>query len=265
MLADQGLLSRLLVSAPDPAAGSRFWSEPSPESFAALDQYRTHITSVLAAPLPVADGKRNQLCPRRLPLSPSARTAWIKFADHIEGLIAPGGELEPIRGLANKLPEHAARLAAVLTLIDEISAAELPGAKPANAAKGGGQRSSFSGISNFSGNTRPNYGGQRWWMVCPAWHLRVGKLYLPSGGRIFACRRAYGLVYQSQREPAHERALTKAQNIRTKLGGSASLAEPFPEKPKGMWWRTYDRLRREAEEAELRSWIGVAQWLGMEI
>ena len=96
-----------------------------------MELFGTHITSVLAAPLPVADGKRNQLCPRRLPLSPSARTAWIKFADHIEGLIAPGGELEPIRGLANKLPEHAARLAAVLTLIDDISAAELPGEKMA--------------------------------------------------------------------------------------------------------------------------------------
>ena len=29
-------------------------------------------------------------------------------------------------------------------------------AKPAKTAKGGGQRSSFSGISNFSGGTRPN-------------------------------------------------------------------------------------------------------------
>ena len=113
--------------------------------------------------------------------------------------------------------------------------------------------------------TRPNYGGRRWWMVCPAWHLRVGKLYLPSGGQIFACRKAYRLAYPSQRERAHERALTKAQTIRIKLGGSASLAEPFPEKPKGMWRRTYDRRRREAEEAELRSWMGVAQWLGKEI
>ena len=36
-----------------------------------------------------------------------------------------GGELEPVRGLANKLPEHAARLAAVLTLVRDIHAAEI--------------------------------------------------------------------------------------------------------------------------------------------
>jgi hypothetical protein len=35
---------------------------------------------------------------------------WRAFADHIEPLIGPGGDLEPVRGLANKLPEHAARL-----------------------------------------------------------------------------------------------------------------------------------------------------------
>ena len=39
--------------------------------------------------------------------------------------IAPDGELEPIRGLANKLPEHAARLAAVLTLVQDIDAGEI--------------------------------------------------------------------------------------------------------------------------------------------
>jgi hypothetical protein len=40
------------------------------------------------------------------------RPLWIKFADHVERAIAAGGELESIRSLANKLPEHAARLAA---------------------------------------------------------------------------------------------------------------------------------------------------------
>jgi hypothetical protein len=50
-----------------------------------------------------------------------------------------------------------------------------------------------------------------------------------------------------------------------KLGGSPSLVEPFPDKPKGMWWRTYWRLKREAQEAEYRSWLGVAQRFGIVI
>ncbi len=48
-----------------------------------------------------------------------------------------------------------------------------------------------------------------------------------------------------------------------KLGGSPSLADPFPDKPKGMWWRTYWRLRKEAEEAEYRYSFGVAQQFGL--
>jgi len=35
------------------------------------------------------------------------------------------GELAPVRGLANKMPEHAARLAAVLTLVRNIDAGEV--------------------------------------------------------------------------------------------------------------------------------------------
>jgi hypothetical protein len=39
--------------------------------------------------------------------------------------LGDGGELEPIRGVGNKLPEHAARIAAVLTLVQDIEAGEV--------------------------------------------------------------------------------------------------------------------------------------------
>ena len=44
-------------------------------------------------------------------------------------------------------------------------------------------------------STRPNYGGRRWWFVCPLVGRRVAKLYLPPGGRLFGSREAYGLTY----------------------------------------------------------------------
>jgi hypothetical protein len=50
---------------------------------------------------------------------------WLRFHDHIERAICAGGDLEPVRGLANKLPEHAARLAAVLTLVRDLAAPEI--------------------------------------------------------------------------------------------------------------------------------------------
>jgi hypothetical protein len=101
--------------------------------------------------------------------------------------------------------------------------------------------------------TRCNYGGARAWFRCPASGCgrRVAILY---GGEIFACRHCYQLAYDSQREAPHHRAVTRAQAIRRKLGGTVSLFERFPEKPKGMHWSTYQRLRMKAVEAQNRSW-----------
>ena len=76
---------------------------------------------------------------------------------------------------------------------------------------------------------------------------RVAILYGP--GRYFLCRHCYDLSYQSQRDNVMYRALHKAQSIRERLGGSANMTEPFPEKPKGMHCRTYERLWREHYEA----------------
>ena len=57
------------------------------------------------------------------------------------------------------------------------------------------------------------------------------------------------------------RLLRKGQSIRMRLGGSPSIMELFPFKPKGMHWRTYERLRREAEEAEGHYLRKVDAWL----
>ena len=56
-----------------------------------------------------------------LRFAPDAAMAWRNYADHVERLLAPRQHFEPIRGFANKLPEHAARIAAVLTLVDNIN------------------------------------------------------------------------------------------------------------------------------------------------
>jgi hypothetical protein len=51
--------------------------------------------------------------------------------------------------------------------------------------------------------TRPRFGGQRWWFICPLvvagspCERRVGKLYLPPGGRYFGCRHCHELTYHS--------------------------------------------------------------------
>lgn len=101
--------------------------------------------------------------------------------------------------------------------------------------------------------TRCNYGGERVWFRCPAAGCgrRVAILY---GGSFFACRHCHQLAYDSQRETRHGRMLLKAQVIREKLGGTPCIADDFPQKPKGMHWRTYYRLQAQADDAESRSW-----------
>ena len=98
-----------------------------------------------------------------------------------------------------------------------------------------------------------NYGGRRPWFLCPAQGCgrRVAVLY---GGGIFACRHCHGLNYRSQHEPAWDRALTRYQKIRVKLGGHPGDAYAFPSKPKGMHWHTYERWCMKANQAQSCSW-----------
>ena len=89
-------------------------------------------------------------------------------------------------------------------------------------------------------DTRPQYGGKRWWMLCPVTGHRVGKLYLPSGGDIFASRKAWRLSYQSQRNAPHDRAFERLFRLQKKLGCEQGFERPIL-KPKGMWERTWQR------------------------
>jgi hypothetical protein len=101
------------------------------------------------------------------------------------------------------------------------------------------------------------FGGSRPYFICPgvvngvACGRRVAKLHGP--GRYFLCQRCYRLAHASQSEGAWDRMLRRAGKIRQRLGGDPGMAAPFPPKPKGMWRRTYHRLRGRAFEYEIRA------------
>jgi hypothetical protein len=125
MLADQGLLSRILVISPDSRQGQRFWKDAAPEDDRAALKYVEHVNRLFQRPMPLKEGTFNELEPRVLRLSPDARQVWIEFADNVERQLGPRGELEPISGFAAKLPEHAARIAGVLTMFENPDALQI--------------------------------------------------------------------------------------------------------------------------------------------
>jgi len=131
LLIDQGLLSRTLMTAPDSAMGSRLSRAEAPETAPAMARYGARLLALLEKPLPSASDRPNELAPRPLLLSEAARRMWTGFADRVETMLTPSGELRPISGIANKLPEHAARIAGVLMLVRDIGAAEIAAAEMA--------------------------------------------------------------------------------------------------------------------------------------
>jgi hypothetical protein len=103
-------------------------------------------------------------------------------------------------------------------------------------------------------------GGERHWFTCPQCRKRVAVLYAP--GRYFACRQCGGLGYATQKESAGDRASTKANKLRNRLGWEAGILNGDGGKPKGMHWKTYERLKSQHETLVQVSLQDISRKLG---
>lgn len=117
ILRDMGLLARFLITQPNSTMGCRPFRELTEEHKIAIATYNEKMLQILQRDLPYAEDG-NALAPHSLEMSPETCTRWIAFTNHIEGLLKPDGVFNEISGFANKLPEHAARIAAVLAVFD---------------------------------------------------------------------------------------------------------------------------------------------------
>ena len=97
------------------------------------------------------------------------------------------------------------------------------------------------------------FGGRRPCLVCPCCARHVIAVYRVRGA--WVCRRCGNLVYPSTREKPSDRALRKARQARERLGFDCSFPWPISAlgKPRGMRWRTYEKLVRDVERADDRA------------
>jgi len=113
-----------------------------------------------------------------------------------------------------------------------------------------------------------NLGGRRPWFMCPVrgCDRRVAILY---GGSVFACRHCYNLAYKCQRETMGDRASRQAEKIRAQLKWMPGILNGEEWKPKGMHWKTFERLNARHNhlvhitllEAKLRLGIAIEDFL----
>ncbi len=100
------------------------------------------------------------------------------------------------------------------------------------------------------GYSHQHFGGIRRWFICPKCRRRCAVLY---GGALFRCRKCHGLVYQSTREDAGSRLFSRARKLRQWLGEDGGIDDPWPEKPKGMHWKTYNRKIDQIDDLETKA------------
>ena len=125
LLSSQGILSRFLVAYPTSTIGTREYNDKNVHARLGMAKYSSRMAELFRHPLPMRDGKKNELEPRSLRLAPGAKKLYQEFHNHIERLCRLDGELSSIKGLAAKAAEHSLRLAGILTLVDDIEAQEI--------------------------------------------------------------------------------------------------------------------------------------------
>ena len=96
-----------------------------------------------------------------------------------------------------------------------------------------------------------NYGGVRFWFLCPQCGKRVAVIY--GAGSRFLCRHCYDLPYGSQNESNTDRMMRKARKIRRLLNASVDLTEPIWDKPKYMHWSSFNALVEKERLANAES------------
>jgi hypothetical protein len=95
-----------------------------------------------------------------------------------------------------------------------------------------------------------HYGGHCPWFLCPYCGRRAAILY---AGQYFYCRICQNLAYPSENEDQLGRLLRQANKIRRRLNCKPGVQNKIFLKPKGMHYKTFDRLRSQVDRLEYKA------------
>jgi putative DNA primase/helicase len=122
----QGLLARCLIAEPQTLAGTRMYKHSNPHDNPDVIAYNERISTLLTTtPACWETGDGYELKPRDLYMGDDARALWIAFYNVIEGQQANGSELDGARPFASKAAEHAARIAGIITMVENPQATHI--------------------------------------------------------------------------------------------------------------------------------------------
>ncbi|WP_421907496.1 DUF3987 domain-containing protein [Mameliella sp.] len=116
----QGILARMLPYWPVSNMGNRKYRRPTKEDEAAVSRFHDEVEAALITTL-------EDTTERLLALSEDALAICIEFHDNVEAELGRGGWATDISGFASKAPEHACRLAAIMTLFEDGAAETVSG------------------------------------------------------------------------------------------------------------------------------------------
>lgn len=122
----QGLLARCLIAQPQTLAGNRAYKCVDPFAAPEVTAFHDRINELLERkPAYWPEGDGWELDARDLPMDDDATKLWIAFYNQVEAEQADGYELAQARPFASKAAEHAARIAGILTLVNNPDASAI--------------------------------------------------------------------------------------------------------------------------------------------
>ena len=95
--------------------------------------------------------------------------------------------------------------------------------------------------------TRPNYGGERYWFVCPRCGRIVASLY---GDKYFLCRHCQNLTYKTQQIGFTSRMLERRNKYQDKVSKDGT-------KRRWIHWKRYHKLMDKAGYYEYQALISM--------